>query len=326
VHLNVYDSLLPELFFHTMNTVISLKNVFKSFGNVKAVRGIEIDIKESSCYGLLGPNGAGKTTLMNTLYGVCRRDVAPSGAISVFGYDPNENDLAIKFISGVVPQENNLDEELNVTENLKIFARFYAIPKAHAEKRIRELLSFMDLDDKHNAKIRELSGGMKQRLLIARALLNNPRLLILDEPTTGLDPQVRHLIWDKLRNLKRLGLTIILTTHYMEEAFQICDTVLIMNKGQGVLEGSPQQLVRDNIEPFVLELYSKEAFVSLEATLPARCTRVDKSAGIVRIYSCDESALRSLMQPLKPGDYFLHQSNLEDLFLKITGNTLNAQQ
>jgi lipooligosaccharide transport system ATP-binding protein len=278
------------------------------------------------CYGLLGPNGAGKTTLMNMLYGVCKRDSQPPGSISVFGYDPNKNDLAIKFLSGVVPQENNLDDELNVEENLSVFARFYAMTKDHAARRITELLSFLDLDDKHKAKIRELSGGMKQRLLIARALLNNPRLLILDEPTTGLDPQVRHLIWEKLRNLKRRGLTIILTTHYMEEAFQICDTVMIMNKGQRIMEGNPQQLVRDNIEPYVLEVFSKEAFVSCASALPSHCTRVDDSAGIVRIYSCEESALQALTQLLKTGDYFLHQSNLEDLFLKTTGNTLNAQQ
>jgi lipooligosaccharide transport system ATP-binding protein len=246
--------------------------------------------------------------------------------MSVFGYDPLKNSLAIKAFSGVVPQENNLDDELNVEQNLKIYARFYNIHTKQANKRINELLEFMELTEKHTAMTRELSGGMKQRLLIARALLNNPKLLFLDEPTTGLDPQVRHVIWDKLRELKRKGLTILLTTHYMEEAFQICDQIIIMNKGEKLMEGNPQKLVADHIEPYVLEIYRKEAFESLTLNMPDNCHRVDDSSGIVRIYSCNEPALRDTSRLLKPGDYFLRQSNLEDLFLKTTGSALNAQQ
>ena len=306
--------------------VLLLDNVHKSFNGLKAVKGVRFSVPESLCFGLLGPNGAGKTTILNMLYGVCLRDREPAGAISVFGYDPGKNDLAIKFISGVVPQENNLDEELNVEQNLRVFSRFYSMTKSHAAERINELLRFMDIADKQRAKIRELSGGMKQRLSIARALLNNPKLLILDEPTTGLDPQVRHVIWDKLRNLKRMGLTIILTTHYMEEAFQICDSVMIMNKGEGVMEGNPQQLVRDQIEPFVLEVLNQEAFAGLTAGLASVKCRVETGADISQIYSGDEAGLRELTKHLKPGDYFVRQSNLEDLFLKITGSTLNAQQ
>jgi ABC-type multidrug transport system, ATPase component len=307
-------------------TVITLENIYKSFGNVKAIQGVSFSVPESICFGLLGPNGAGKTTLLKMMYGVCNRDPGPSGSISVFGYDPQKNDLAIKFVSGVVPQEDNLDEELSVQQNLQVYARFYNIPRKQASRRINDLLHFMELSDKHAANIRHLSGGMKRRLIIARALLNNPRLLILDEPTTGLDPQVRHLIWEKLRGLKREGMTILLTTHYMEEAFQICDRVMILDKGKRILEGGPQKLVSDNVEPFVLEIFSKEAFGAVKQSLPSHCTTVDESAGRVRVYSCDETGLKDITRLLKPGTYFIRQSNLEDLFLKTTGSMLNEQQ
>jgi lipooligosaccharide transport system ATP-binding protein len=183
----------------------------------------------------------------------------------------------------------------------------------------------MELTDKNRVRVRELSGGMKRRLIIARALINQPRLLILDEPTTGLDPQVRHLIWEKLRNLKKQGMTILLTTHYMEEAFQLCDTILIMNKGLRVIEGNPHILVKKNIEPFVLEVYTREAFGTIKTLLPEP-VRTDESTEVVRIYGGDQSSLHQLSSRLKPGDSFLRQSNLEDLFLKTTGSSLNAIQ
>jgi len=306
--------------------VISINSVFKTFDDVKAVKGLSFEVPPAVCYGLLGPNGAGKSTMMRMIYGVCMRDAHPESSISVFGYDPQNSSLDIKAISGVVPQENNLDDELNVEQNLQIFARFYNIPKKQARQRIDELLDFMELTDKHTARTRELSGGMKQRLLIARALLNNPKLLILDEPTTGLDPQVRHVIWDKLRDLKNRGMTIMLTTHYMEEAFQLCDSIMIMNKGERLMEGNPQTLVSGHIEPFVLEIYKKESYALIANRQPVDCQRIDDATGIVRIYSCDETGLRELTKSLKPGDYFFRQSNLEDLFLKATGSALNAQQ
>lgn len=306
--------------------VITVNNVTKTFGSFKAVNAIGFSVPESTCFGLLGPNGAGKTTVQRMLYGLCNRDKQPQGTISVFGNDPQTNPLAIKFISGIVPQNNNLDEELNVEQNLRSFCRFYNMPKKQAIARIAELLDFMDLSDKQKAKVRELSGGMQRRLVIARALLNNPRLLILDEPTTGLDPQVRHVIWEKLRSLRSNGMTIMLTTHYMEEAFQICDTVMIMNKGERVIEGNPHTLVDNHIEPYVLELYDRETLSILSNTMPHACTRIDDSAGIIRIYSCDEPMLREHTVTLKPGTYFVRPSNLEDLFLKTTGSTLNEQQ
>jgi lipooligosaccharide transport system ATP-binding protein len=305
--------------------VIIAENVNKCYGTFKALKNCSFSVDQSICFGLLGPNGAGKTTLMKLMYGANRRECEPSGRLSVFGNDPQKNELAIKFISGVVPQDNNLDEELNVEQNLQVFARFYNIPGPIAKKRITELLEFMELTDKHTARIRELSGGMKRRLIIARALLNNPRLLFLDEPTTGLDPQVRHLIWEKLRNLKKQGMTIVLTTHYMDEAFQICDQIMIMNKGEKILEGNPHALVSDMIEPFVMEIHTTEAFELMKATIPEQ-VRVDNSTDMKRLYTKDQTIFRKLSDTLKPGQFYIRQSNLEDLFLKATGSTLNVNQ
>ena len=305
--------------------VIIAEDINKCYGTVHAVKDLNFTVPESICFGLLGPNGAGKTTMMKMIYGVNLRDCVQKSKLSVFGYDPADSALAIKFISGVVPQENNLDEELSVEQNLKMFAKFYNLPKNRAKERINELLEFMELTDKHKSKLRELSGGMKRRLIIARALLNNPRLLILDEPTTGLDPQVRLLIWEKLRNLKKRGMTILLTTHYMDEAFQICDRIIIMNKGEKIIEGNPHELVKSNIEPFVLEVHSRDVFGTIKNKLPED-VRTDNSSDIVRIYSGDHEQLRILSASLNPGECYLRQSNLEDLFLKTTGSMLNALQ
>ncbi|MDG5816773.1 ABC transporter ATP-binding protein [Chitinispirillales bacterium ANBcel5] len=322
----IFDTLFPGEQMNTNTYVIRADNIWKKYGAHTAVSGLSFSVKESTCFGLLGPNGAGKTTMMKMIYGVATRTGDKGSTLSVFGHDPQSDSLAIKFISGVVPQENNLDEELNVEQNLKVFARFYNVPVKTAQSRIDELLAFMELGNKHKARIKQLSGGMKRRLIIARALLNNPKLLILDEPTTGLDPQVRHLIWDKLRLLKRQGMTILLTTHYMEEAFQICDNVVIMNKGQSVMEGNPQMLVGENIEPYVMEVYSKELFAVITDEVSALCCRVDSSADVIRIYSKSYEPLRDLSKKLTLGGYHLRQSNLEDLFLKATGSSLNAQQ
>ena len=257
--------------------VVTVQNVHKTYGTLRAVKQLSFSVQEGSCVGLLGPNGAGKTTMMKMVYGKCLRDPDPPSSLSVFGYDPAKNELDIKYLSGVVPQEDNLDEELNVWQNLRVYAKLYGMPKHSAETRIPELLGFMELGEKRAVKIKELSGGMKRRLIIARALLHEPRLLILDEPTTGLDPQVRHLIWDKLRQLRREGLTILLTTHYMEEAFQICDSVLIMHKGVKVMEGQPGSLVEKHIERFVLETRDQEAADHRAVVLPGDEVRVDET-------------------------------------------------
>jgi len=307
------------------NLKIAIENVSKSYGELQAVCKLSFVVEPATCFGLLGPNGAGKTTMMKMIYGHIRRDKNSDSRISVFGFDPLTHELDIKVLSGVVPQDDNLDEDLNVMQNLAVFCKFYRLPRDQAQKRIAELLEFMELSDKRKALIRELSGGMKRRLIIARALLNNPRLLILDEPTTGLDPQVRHLIWDKLRSLKRQGITVLLTTHYMEEAFQICDRIIIMDKGRKIMEGHPQHLLQQNIEPYVLEIINAH-LVDGKLDIPVDHVRRDDAGDVLRFYSHSNETLRQIARKLKSGDYYLRSSNLEDLFLKTTGRTLNVHQ
>jgi lipooligosaccharide transport system ATP-binding protein len=306
--------------------VIKVENVSKSFGRVLAVQSLNFSVDESTCYGFLGPNGAGKTTMMKILYGRATRDGGCAGLIDVFGFDPCTDELSIKSLSGVVPQEDNLDEELNVVGNLMIYAKLYGIPAKVAKDRIARLLDFMELGERAKARIRELSGGMKRRLVIARALLNEPRLLILDEPTTGLDPQVRHLIWDKMRQLKRQGTTILLTTHYMEEAFQLCDRILIMHKGRRVMEGAPKQLLDENVEKYVLELLEADELRALSGEAAMARVRIDDSQAVKRLYSDSVEELRGLAGALGGGQYYLRQANLEDVFLKATGRGLDDKQ
>ena len=305
-------------------SVIKVKNISKQFGSVCAVTNLGFEVPADTCFGFLGPNGAGKTTMMKLLYGKCTSEA--NGQIEVFGYDPARNELAIKYLSGVVPQDNNLDDELDVISNLMVYSRFYALKRKTAKSRINYLLEFMDLSDKRTAKTRELSGGMKRRLVIARALMNNPKLLILDEPTTGLDPQVRHQIWDKLRQLKKHGTTILLTTHYMEEAFALCDNILIMDKGKGVMRGSPAQLLEQNVEKFVLEITSSSSFDAIAGNDILQSVRVDRAEETMRLYSDDAEQLKQLASQLQGTHYYLRQANLEDVFLKTTGRTLNERQ
>ncbi|HSW01498.1 MAG TPA: ABC transporter ATP-binding protein [Sedimentisphaerales bacterium] len=306
--------------------IISVQHVNKSFGGMHAVCDLSFEVEEGVCFGLLGPNGAGKTTMMKMIYGRSSRDVRDGGEIRIFGYDPARDELAIKYMSGVVPQENNLDDELNVFQNLVIYSKFYGLSGAVARERIQGLLEFLELSEKAGGRIRELSGGMQRRLVIARALLNNPRLLILDEPTTGLDPQVRHVIWDKLRQLRAQGTTILLTTHYMEEAFQICDTILIMDKGRRVLEDNPRELLRNNIESYVLEVPVANGVAAIrESSLPAG-VRLDRADGIQRFHANDVDRLKGIVDKLSGNQYYIRQSTLEDVFLKATGRALNEKQ
>jgi lipooligosaccharide transport system ATP-binding protein len=307
--------------------IINAENVRKTFKKLKAVDGISLTADEASCLGVLGPNGAGKTTLMKMIYAKIRRDPSPDSSIRVFGFDPETHELEIKHRSGVVPQDNNLDEELNVRQNLQVYARFYGMGGKDASARIDYLLDFLELSEKSKSKLKELSGGMKRRLVIARALLHDPKLLILDEPTTGLDPQVRHLIWDKLRKLRSGGMTVLLTTHYMEEAFQICDRVIIMDKGRKILEGPPRRLLEENIERYVLELKGEPGKDgAADIPPPAPGVRRDSSRGMTVFHSNDFDALRKTADSLPAEDHYLRQANLEDLFLKITGRDLNDSQ
>jgi lipooligosaccharide transport system ATP-binding protein len=308
-------------------TVINVTNISKSFGKIQAVRDLSFSVETGSCFGFLGPNGAGKTTAMKIIYGKCTRNKNPDSRMDIFGYDPATNELAIKYLSGVVQQEDNLDDELNVIQNLMIYARFYNMPGKVAKERIESLLDFLELSEKAKSKIRDLSGGMKRRLVIARALLNSPRLLILDEPTTGLDPQVRHLIWDKIRQLQKQGTTVLLTTHYMEEAFQLCDRLIIMHKGEKIMEGIPENLVQENMEPYVLEIRDAESAGQIHPEkLPAKI-RADQAPDVIRYYCSEIDSLKDMAAAhLKAGNYLIRQTNLEDVFLKATGRQLNDRQ
>ena len=306
--------------------IIEIENVNKTYGKLKAVDNLSFEVFPSTCFGFLGPNGAGKTTMMKIVYGKCVRDNQKDDKVNVLGFDPRVNELDIKYLSGVVQQENNLDQELNVIQNLQIYSKFYNMPRKEAAERINYLLDFLELSSKRDSIIRELSGGMKRRLIIARALIHKPHLLILDEPTTGLDPQVRHLIWEKLRKLKEEGITTLLTTHYMDEAFQLCDTVLIMDNGKKIMEGVPQNLLNDNIEKYVLETQGKDASALLDPIEDSGIVRKDDTRERAVFYSNDLDVLKRLADNLKSGEYFIRQSNLEDLFLKITGRVLNVNQ
>lgn len=299
--------------------VITVKNISKSYGDFCAVKNLSFEVLANTCFGILGPNGAGKTTMMKMLYGRCTRD---NGIINVFGYDPAAQELAIKYVCGVVSQDNSLDVELNVIDNLTVYSRFYALSDEVVKQRIHYLLDFMELYDKRYAQIKTLSGGMQRRLAIVRALINNPMLLILDEPTIGLDPQVRHHIWDKLRQLKNQGTTILLSTHYMEEAFVLCDKVMIMDKGNAVAFGAPKELLNNNIEKFVLEI-ERSAYQELNNEALHKKTRVELTAERAYIYSNDNAFLQDLTLMLQNTNYYLRQANLEDLFLKATGRGLD---
>lgn len=220
--------------------MLQFQNISKAFGDVRAVSGVTLSIKDGICFGFLGPNGAGKTTLMKMLYGVC---VPSSGEILLNGKEVFPTQASFKNTIGVVFQENNLDTDFTCYENLLMFARYFSIPKTQAKKTAAELLAFVHLEDKKNVPVEHLSGGMKRRLMIARALVHRPEILILDEPTTGLDPQGRHLVWQKLRELKEKGVTLLLTTQHMEEAAELCDELVIMDEGKCIAQGAPSALI-----------------------------------------------------------------------------------
>ncbi len=299
-----------------MKEVITIKNLKKKYGDFVALKGVSFSVKNGEIYGLLGPNGAGKTTLMKTIYGKSKYSVEYE-MLDVFGFNPLKDDIRIRCFTGIVPQDDNLDYELSVFQNLFIFSKYFGLKKKESLNRIDELLDFMELMEKRNVKIRELSGGMRRRLTIARALINNPSLLILDEPTTGLDPQVRHSIWDKIRKLKSRGVTVIITTHYMDEAYQLCDRISILNLGEKIIEGDPKKLIKENIESYVLEIPSK--LISKENY----SFRKEVFGEITRFYDNDFQSLKEFASTFGIDNFILRQSNLEDLFLRFTGRTLN---
>ena len=304
-------------------SIVQARQLRKSFGPTEAVRGIDFDVKTSECFGFLGPNGAGKTTTMRMIGCVSPLN---SGSLKVFGLDTRTSGRQIKQRLGVVPQEANLDEELPVEENLTVYARFFNIPSSEAKNRSKELLEFMELTEKRSARVSELSGGMRRRLLISRAMMNNPDLMILDEPTTGLDPQARHLVWDKLFELKKRGVTQIVTTHYMDEAEQLCDRLAIMDQGQIVENDTPQSLVQKHIGREVLEIRLSEKEKSRILTLNSELVKGhDSYRDLLILYSDDaEQLLEVIKKSTTNTDYtIVRRSGLEDVFLKLTGRRLN---
>ena len=303
-----------------MNTIIAAKDLTKKYRDFVAVDGISFEIKEGECFGFLGPNGAGKTTTIRMIH--CVSPVT-SGIVTVFGKKSHIDNRGIKFMTGVIPQEINLDPDLTVYENLMVFSKFFDIPHNESKKRVAELISFVELESKRNSKIDELSTGMKRRLLVARALLNQPKLIIADEPTTGLDPQARHLIWERLRSLKSRGTTLILTTQYMEEAEQLCDRLMIMHQGRILKQGSPRQLVSDEIGREVVEIrIAKEEDEKLIAQMAGLSCGHERVGDTLYFYCRDGREVMKKIVDLDLPNVLNRPATLEDVFLKLTGRSL----
>jgi lipooligosaccharide transport system ATP-binding protein len=301
---------------------VEARGLAKRYGDFEAVRGIDFTAEERTCFGFLGPNGAGKTTTMRMISCI---SPPSAGTLDVLGMSVTERPREIKARMGIVPQENNLDEEVSVIENLLIYARYFGIRARQAEPRATEQLEFVQLTDKRDWKIPRLSGGMKRRLLIARALMNEPEILILDEPTTGLDPQARHLVWEKLRTLKRGGVTLMLTTHYMEEAAQLCDRVVIMHEGKILVQGSPHELVAAHTTRQVVEVFEPPEEIHAALTsLDSLAAHVERLADRWIFYTDDGDEMLGKVRtlPIDPGAVWLRGGTLEDVFLALTGRRL----
>jgi len=298
----------------------------KAFGDFEAVRGIDIEVRRGEAFGFLGPNGAGKSSTMRMIAAVS----PPSGGmLRIVGLDPTTDGPAVRARIGVCPQEDTLDNELNVRDNLYIYGRYFGIPKDEVNDRVDELLEFVQLTEKVKSKVEDLSGGMKRRLTIARSLINKPDLLLLDEPTTGLDPQARHVLWDRLFRLKQTGVTLVITTHYMDEAEQLCDRLVVMDKGEIVAEGSPLDLIRRHSTREVAELrfgvapegLSHDALAEKIADLG---DRIEVLPDRLLIYTSDgEEAIAKVHERgLEPAVTLVRRATLEDVFLRLTGRTL----
>jgi len=299
-------------------TVIEARNLRKTFGNLVAIDDLSFTVAAGECFGILGPNGAGKTSTIRMIYAF---SPPSSGTLAVLGMDITRQARQVKDRIGVCQQENAVDPDLTVLQNLEVFASYFNIPAGEARKRSRELLKFMALETREKSKPGELSGGMLRRLVIARALLNRPELLILDEPTTGLDPQTRHQLWERLENLKREGLTILLTTHYMDEAARLCDRLLIVDKGRLLVEGKPAELIQQHVGRHVLEIV--EPAGGIEAFLREQGASFE-NLGHRIIVSLDDGEELCLKLRKRFGEIgcIMRMATLEDVFLRLTGREL----
>jgi lipooligosaccharide transport system ATP-binding protein len=306
----------------TEESTLFARGLKKSYGDFDAVKGVDFEVHRGECFGFLGPNGAGKTTTMKMIYAAA---VPTGGELRVAGLDVRSSEREVKRRIGVVPQENNLDEDLKVKENLLVYGRYFDLPRKLVRRRAEELLEFVQLSDKADAQVEQLSGGMKRRLLIARALVNDPELVVLDEPTTGLDPQARHLVWDKLRQLTGEGKTLVLTTHYMDEAAQLCDRSCIMEGGRIIAEDSPRALISEHVSPEVLEFRATpEALERLVPVVDGAADDVDRVGDALLVYTSDAEAVTQRVREsdIQVRNILRRQASLEDVFLKLAGRRL----
>jgi lipooligosaccharide transport system ATP-binding protein len=302
--------------------LIVARDLTKRFKNFTAVDGVSFAVHPAESFGFLGPNGAGKTSTMRMIG--CVSPVT-GGELRVFGMDPQTHASAIKARLGVVPQQDNLDNEITVRENLLMYARYFDIPREVAARRAAELLEFVQLSERATSEVEPLSGGMKRRLTIARSLINEPEVILLDEPTTGLDPQARHAIWDRLYRLKQRGATLLLTTHYMEEAEQLCDRVVIMDRGRIIAEGSPRDLIEQYSTREVLELrVADDIRARLRGLVDGLAEWIEELPDRMQVYTADaERALDAVRAAgVHPESALVRRSTLEDVFLRLTGHAL----
>ncbi len=305
-----------------VSPVIRAEGLLKTYRDVVAVDGIDFEVPAGESFGLLGPNGAGKSTTMRMIGGTLTRS---GGVLEVMGLDPETHGPEVRAHLGVVPQEGNLDEELRVRDNIIIYGRYFGLPRSYLRPKAQELLEFAQLTDKADSKVMELSGGMKRRLTIARALVNQPRILLLDEPTTGLDPQARHILWDRLFRLKEQGVTLIVTTHFMDEAEQLCDRLIVVDHGRIMAEGSPASLIREYSTREVLEMrFGADRNASVVAAIRDIGQRHELLPDRVLLYADNgEAALDEVMRRgLRPHTSLVRRSSLEDVFLRLTGRSL----
>jgi len=306
----------------TTSPILEAHELVKSFGDLTAVKGVSFAIERGESFGFLGPNGAGKTSTMRMISAVSQPS---SGSLSILGLDPRTHGPEIRGRLGVVPQEDTLELELSVRLNLEMFGRYFDIPREVLRERASELLEFTQLSERANDKVDNLSGGMKRRLTIARALINRPEILILDEPTTGLDPQARHLLWERLYRLKREGVTLIITTHYMDEAEQLCDRLVVMDHGSIVAQGPPRELIARHSTREVVELrFGTDSHDELRDRLTPFAQRIETLPDRILLYVDEgDDTLRELHAAgITPTSALVRRSSLEDVFLSLTGRTL----
>ncbi len=302
--------------------LIHARGLEKRFGERLAVAGVDFDVQRGEAFGFLGPNGAGKSSTMRMIGCV---SPPSAGTLSVLGLDPDRDGARIRQRLGVVPQHDTLDQELTVRENIIVYGRYFGLPREALRRRADELLDFVQLADRAGDKVEPLSGGMKRRLTIARSLVNEPDLMLLDEPTTGLDPQARHLVWDQLFRLKQRGVTFVLTTHYMDEAEQLCDRLVVMDKGEIVAEGSPRELIERYSTREVLELrFDGEEPEDAAKRIDGLAARLEALPDRLLVYTDDgDSTFTAVTEAgLRPDSHLVRRSSLEDVFLRLTGRTL----